>query len=57
MSPNDFMPIRQAAKHIHRNRLFVRELVDRGIVRAITKGAKDHPWLYVHLADLEQASI
>lgn len=52
-----FVPIRQAAKLVHRSRHKVRDLVDRRLVRArqIGKTKQGDPWLAVHLGQLIEA--
>lgn len=54
---DEYLPIRQAARHFHKSRDVVRRLVDSRLVRAkqIGKTRDGHPWLSVNLKDLEEA--
>lgn len=52
----EFIPIREAAKAVHKSRAFVRQLVDAEEVPAIVAGGSPKaPWLTVRIADVQAA--
>lgn len=54
---DEYVPIRKAAKMVHRSREKVRDLVERRLVpaRQTGKSRQGSPWLSVHLEKLRQA--
>lgn len=53
---SDLVPIKQAAKQVHKRVLKVKEMIEAGQVRAVTNGGDpEHPRLLVSLRELRQA--
>jgi hypothetical protein len=56
MMEDEFIPIRKAAKLVHKSRSLVRKLVDQRLVAAQKIGeTKNSPWLAVHMGQLREA--